>query len=84
VRYGDSTHETGFSPALLGQLLALTGFREPEYRETRPVVRGAASLVRSVLWRCVRQLLRLWSLAETGSAGSGVLTRVFLVSALRR
>lgn len=84
VRYGDFTHETCFTPPLLGQLLALTGFCEPEYRESRPVARGAASLVRSVLWRVQRQLLRVWNLIETGSAGSGVLTRVFLVSALRR
>lgn len=84
VRYGDFTHETCFTPPLLGQLLVLTGFAEPEYREARPVVRGVTSLVRSVLWRCLRQLLRLWNLAETGSAGSGILTRVFLVSARRR
>jgi 2-polyprenyl-3-methyl-5-hydroxy-6-metoxy-1,4-benzoquinol methylase len=84
VRYGDFTHETCFTPALLGQLLALTGFGDPEYRETRPVARGAPSLVRAALWRCLRQLLRLWNLVETGNAGSGVLTRVFLVSAIRR
>jgi 2-polyprenyl-3-methyl-5-hydroxy-6-metoxy-1,4-benzoquinol methylase len=84
VRYGDFTHETCFTPSLLGQLLVLTGFEQPEYREARPVVRGAASLVRAVLWGVLRRLLRLWNLAETGSAGSGILTRVFLASAVRR
>ena len=84
VRYGDFTHETCFTPPLLGQLLALTGFAAAELRETRPVVRGAASLVRAALWSALRQALRLWNLAETGSPGSGILTRVFLVSALRR
>lgn len=84
VRYGDFTHETCFTPALLGQLLELTGFGAVECRECRPLVRGATSLLRVVLWRALRQLLLLWNLAETGSAGSGVLTRVFLASALRR
>jgi 2-polyprenyl-3-methyl-5-hydroxy-6-metoxy-1,4-benzoquinol methylase len=84
VRYGDFTHETCFTPPLLGQLLTLTGFGDLEFREARPVARGAVSSVRVVIWSCVRQLLRLWNLAETGSAGSGVLTRVFLVSARKR
>jgi 2-polyprenyl-3-methyl-5-hydroxy-6-metoxy-1,4-benzoquinol methylase len=84
VRYGDFTHETCFTPTLLGQLLALTGFGDCEFREAGPVARGAGSLVRVVLWRCVRQLLRVWNLAETGSAGSGVLTRVFLVTGRKR
>lgn len=84
VRYGDFTHETCFTPPLLGQLLELTGFGAAACRECPPVVRGAASLARSALWCALRQLLRIWNLAETGSAGSGILTRVFLASAVRR
>jgi 2-polyprenyl-3-methyl-5-hydroxy-6-metoxy-1,4-benzoquinol methylase len=83
VRYGDFTHETCFTPTLLRQLLELAGFADVECRETGPVVRGAASLARAALWRGTRALLRLWNLAETGSPGSGVLTRVFLASAVR-
>jgi 2-polyprenyl-3-methyl-5-hydroxy-6-metoxy-1,4-benzoquinol methylase len=84
VRYGDFTHETCFTPALLRQLLELSGFEGVECREAGPIPRGAASLVRVALWRVVRALLRLWNLAETGNAGSGTLTRVFLASAVRR
>jgi SAM-dependent methyltransferase len=84
VRYGDFTHETCFTPALLAQLLELTGFTAVECRECHPVARGVVSLLRIALWRVIRQLLRLWNLAETGSAGSGVLTRVFLASARTR
>ncbi len=83
VRYGDFTHETCFTPALLAQLLELTGFARVECRECRPVARGALSLARIALWRAIRRILLLWNLAETGSAGSGVLTRVFLASAIR-
>jgi 2-polyprenyl-3-methyl-5-hydroxy-6-metoxy-1,4-benzoquinol methylase len=84
VRYGDFTHETCFTPPLLAQLLELTGFTAVECRECGPVPRGVASRLRIALWRVIRQLLRLWNLAETGSAGSGVLTRVFLASARTR
>jgi 2-polyprenyl-3-methyl-5-hydroxy-6-metoxy-1,4-benzoquinol methylase len=84
MRYGDFTHETCFTPSLLGQLLELTGFTDVELRESPPVARGAASLVRVAIWRAIRQLVRLWNLAETGSAGSGVYTRVFLASAVKR
>src|SRR5262249_48715113 len=84
VRYGDFTHETCFTPTLLRQLLELAGFAQVECRETGPIPPGAASLVRVVLWRAIRALLRIWNLAETGGAGSGVLTRVFLASAVRR
>jgi 2-polyprenyl-3-methyl-5-hydroxy-6-metoxy-1,4-benzoquinol methylase len=84
VRYGDFTHETCFTPALLGQLLELAGFAQVECRETGPIARGAASLVRVALWRAIRALLRLWNLAETGSSGGPALTRVFLASAVRR
>jgi 2-polyprenyl-3-methyl-5-hydroxy-6-metoxy-1,4-benzoquinol methylase len=84
VRYGDLTHETCFTPALLAQILELTGFGSVECRECRPVARGAVSRVRIALWQVIRQLLRLYNLAETGSPGSGVYTRVFLACALRR
>lgn len=84
VRYGDFTHETCFTPTLLRQLLELAGFAEVECREAGPIARGAKSLVRAALWRLIRAGLRLWNLAETGSGGSGVLTRVFLASGVRR
>jgi cyclopropane fatty-acyl-phospholipid synthase-like methyltransferase len=84
VRYGDFTHETCFTPALLVQLLQLAGFEHAEVRECRPVVRGTASLVRAALWKALRWLILVWNLAETGARGSGVLTRVFLASATKR
>jgi 2-polyprenyl-3-methyl-5-hydroxy-6-metoxy-1,4-benzoquinol methylase len=84
VRYGDFTHETCFTPALLTQLLELMGFAEVECRECGPVARGPASLVRAAMWRTIRQMVRLWNLAETGGAGSGVYTRVFVARAVTR
>ena len=44
---------------------------------------GLRSAVRFIVWRLIRMGLLVWNLAETGQAGSGVLTRVFLISAVR-
>lgn len=82
VRYGDFTHENGFTPDGLARLLRAAGFREPEAREVGPIVHGPASIVRSLIWQCIRGGLRLWHLAESGAAGS-VHTRVFVISAIK-
>ena len=82
VRYGDFTHENGYTPDGLARLLRVAGLHEPEAREAGPFVRGASSLVRSVIWQCIRGGLRLWQLAETGTTGS-VYTRVFVISAIK-
>ena len=85
LRYGDFTHEVCFSPNGLGRLLCLCGFEQIEARELGPVPRGysVASSMRSWLWRGIRLGLRLYNLAETGNTGSGVFTRVFLISGRR-
>ncbi len=83
VRYGDFTHETCFTPESLGWLLRLSGFEEIEGREAGPRPLGPVSFGRFFLWRWIRWALALWNLVETGSAGSGIYTRVFLISALK-
>lgn len=80
-RYHDLTHELSFDPHSLAHVLALAGFSGFEARECGPVVRGPASLARGVLWKTFWVFLALWNLAETGSLGSGVYTRVFLAKA---
>ena len=80
VRYGDFTHEVCFSPNSLKQLLSLCGFVEIQSRETGPVIHGVASLGRYLIWKVIRVGLAICNLAETGSRGSGIYTRVFLIS----
>ena len=82
-RYGDFTHETGFTPNSLSRLLTVAGFAAIEPRETGPVPWGysMASTMRYLAWRTVRAGLTVWNLAETGNRGGGVLTRIFLMSA---
>ena len=83
-RYGDFTHEVCFNPNSLGRILELVGFQHAESREARPVVHGFASAIRFMIWRSIRMFLKIWNLVETGSSGSGVFTRIFLISAHKK
>ena len=79
-RYNDFTHEVGFSSNALERLLALVGFFDITSREAGPVVHGVISLGRYVIWKIIWAGLVVWNLAETGSRGSGIYTRIFLIS----
>jgi len=87
IRYGDFTHEVCFNPNALLRLLSLCGFdsRGLEVREADPVPCGysIASTVRYGIWQCIRAALKACNIVETGSSGSGVFTRVFLVSGVK-
>ena len=85
-RYNDFTHEVGFNANALTRLMSLVGFRNIDAREIGPVPFGHSFLStgRYVIWQAIRAGLKLWNLAETGDAGSGVLTRVFLISGVKR
>lgn len=71
IRYGDMTHELAFTRTSLAQLLLASGFTEMRSFEVQPVVHGAKSALRWLLWRGFRSLLRLYIAAETGDAGGG-------------
>lgn len=81
-RYGDFTHEVGFNANSLSHLLLLSGFDGIEARETGPVPWGYSwrSTVRYVVWQCIRFLIKIWNIAETGDSGSNIFTRNFLIS----
>ena len=86
VRYGDFTHELGFSPHGLSRLLGLVGFEAMEAREQGPVPRdySLASTFRWCVWQILRAGLIVWNIAETGSAGSRVFTRVFVMYCMKK
>ncbi|MEK7762553.1 MAG: class I SAM-dependent methyltransferase [Nitrospirota bacterium] len=85
-RYNDFTHEICFNPNALTRLLRVAGFRNIESREAGPVPRGNSltSSVRYLIWQIIRVGLHIWNLAETGTAGGGVWTRVFLISGVKK
>ena len=86
LRYGDFSHEVGLNPNALTRLLRLTGFEQVQSREMGPVPVGHSikSTIRYLIWQSIRAGLKLWNLAETGGAGSGVFTRVFLIAAVKK
>lgn len=81
-RYGDLTHEVCFQPNSLGRLMHLTGFVNVVGREQGPVKKGysKASTLRYFLWHLIRLSLQFYNTVETGGSGSGIFTRVFLMS----
>lgn len=83
VGYADFSHEWFFTPGGLEHVLRLAGFTGFQARESGPHIHGVKSLVRFGLWRLLRLFLALWNLAEMGSSGSGVYTRVFVATAVR-
>lgn len=78
VRYGDFTHEVAFSPQSLSHILRVAGFDAFEVRECPPFVHDLRSRLRRFFWRVLRNFLLVWSVVETDSTSSGVLTRVFI------
>jgi 2-polyprenyl-3-methyl-5-hydroxy-6-metoxy-1,4-benzoquinol methylase len=84
-RYNDFTHEICFQHNSISRLLRLCGFEDVEVREQGPIPWGysLSCTVRWVMWQGIRLGLKLYNLAETGNAGGGVFTRVFLASGRR-
>ena len=83
LAYGDYTHEWFFTSRSLGHLLRHYGLQDYAARQISPYPHGLFSRARHGLWTALAALLRLYNLVETGSAGSGIYTRVFIASAVR-
>jgi len=84
IRYGDFTHELSLSPQGFHSILKFAGLTDYKPRECGPYPHGFVSFTRCLLWRVLRLCIPLWSLIETGDHGSGIYTRVFIVTAVKR
>jgi hypothetical protein len=81
VRYGDFTHETVLTPASARNLCVLFGlvnFEAMEEYNTSDSIKGK---VRQWGWNALRTAIRFCHLTETGSAGSGIVSRNFCFKA---
>jgi len=83
VAFADLTHEWFFTPRGLSDLLGLVGLEGFEARSSEPEKRLGKTLIRHVTWLLFKWSLTAWNLAETGSTGSGIYTRVFAASAVK-
>lgn len=70
MRFGDLTHELAVTRKSLAQLLLSSGFDEVRCFEDAPVIHGAKSALRWLLWKGFRSVLRLYIVAETGNASN--------------
>lgn len=85
VLYGDYTHERAFTRSSMTQLLRASGFSDVTCFEDAPVSPGIKGFARRVIWKSIRNLLRLYLAAETGRAENDViLSQNFLTVAMRQ
>jgi SAM-dependent methyltransferase len=82
IRYGDFTHHLAFTAKSANQIFRALAFRTVEAYEDKPVMHGAKSIVRRVLWDCLTLQHRLLLLAETG-AGGAILSQNILIRATK-
>lgn len=80
IRYGDFTHENGFTTSSIKQLLTLVGFNKINYHEDVPVKHGVKSTIRFFLWKFIRSIYRFCLAVETGEK-NGIFSQNFLVVA---
>jgi 2-polyprenyl-3-methyl-5-hydroxy-6-metoxy-1,4-benzoquinol methylase len=83
VAFGDFTHEWFYTASSLEDVLLKSGFREIEFKPSEPLLISFKSLIRKIIWSIIKLFLIIWNLAETGSMGSKIYTRVFLARALK-
>src|SRR5207302_9375481 len=62
--YMDFSHETPFTPSSLKQLLEITDFANVQVFPMGPVVHGAKSAVRYVIWNAISAVLRFVQTVE--------------------
>lgn len=80
-RYNDFTHEVGFTPNSLCDVLRVSGFQNCQVYPCGPVAKGIKSTIRWLLWQGFILAIRFYNIVETGSSGSGIFTRIMLCTA---
>ncbi len=80
-QFGDLTHETCLTPRSARQVLRVTGFTDISIRPCEPIVHGAASAVRWLVWKAFSGTYKLALAAETGSPRHHVVTQNMLIVA---
>jgi cyclopropane fatty-acyl-phospholipid synthase-like methyltransferase len=83
MQFGDFTHEIGFTPGCLENILRITGFANYEAWELGPAPHGFISTIRFCLWQIIRTGHMVYDFVEVGGQKHPVYTRVFLASAVK-
>ncbi len=80
MRYGDLTHENAFTRHSAWQLMRAAGFVDVEVAAEEPIVTGARSALRFLLWKLCSAAARVYLFAESYESGS-LLTANLIVRA---
>lgn len=83
IRYGDFTHENGFTKDSIKQLLRIADFHHVSCYEDVPVCHGFKSGLRFIIWKIVRSMYHLCLAAETGEK-NGIFSQNFLAVAIKK
>jgi len=81
VRYGDLTHELAFTKESAWQFMRAADFSDVEIFPEEPLVTGARSLVRQVLWRFFKLGAKAYLFAESYAHEGCLLTANLIVRA---
>lgn len=75
IVYIDFTHEIGFTPESISQVLSVCGFGDIAVYGEGPVIRDIRSTIRAFLWAIVKKLIKVYLLIERGT-GRGYWKRI--------
>ena len=76
VRYADITHEVGFTPRSLQQIMSVCGYADWKVYPCGPVPHGVWGTLRWLAWHIIEMLVAGYNLVEVGSPRPFVYTRV--------
>ena len=80
-RYGDFTHETGFTQLSARQVMLATGYSWVRTYPAEPVVHGIKSAIRLGLWKLIALMFKFALAVETGTVRGHIVTQNLIVVA---
>jgi 2-polyprenyl-3-methyl-5-hydroxy-6-metoxy-1,4-benzoquinol methylase len=80
-RYGDFTHETGFTQLSAQQVMLATGYSWVRIYPAEPVVHGFISAIRLGLWKLIASIIKFALAVETGTVRGHIVTQNLIVVA---
>lgn len=77
-RYCDFTHEQGFTPGSLSQVLRVCNFKNIKVCGEEPVIYDLRSFIRAVLWRVMKSIIKFYLIIERGT-GRGLWKKDYIL-----
>jgi cyclopropane fatty-acyl-phospholipid synthase-like methyltransferase len=65
--FNDFTHEQGFTPSSLSQILRVCNFSDITVSGEKPIIHDLRSAIRAVLWWGIEKILKLYVIIERGT-----------------